>query len=163
LIARAIEAGVRVEVVPGPSAAVTALVGSGLPTEAFYFGGFPPRQAGARREAFARMRGLQATLVFYEAPGRVAATLADLAAALGGRSTGWRSRWPADQAATGRPADGRPWYLRGRGMEISPRAQLGKYELIELLGSGGMAEVWRARVRGAAGFQKEVALKLMRG
>jgi 16S rRNA (cytidine1402-2'-O)-methyltransferase len=85
VVARAIAAGARVEVIPGPSAAVMALVASGLPSEPFYFGGFPPRAEGARREAFARLRALPATLIFYEAPGRAAATLGDLAAALGGQ------------------------------------------------------------------------------
>jgi 16S rRNA (cytidine1402-2'-O)-methyltransferase len=84
LILRAIEAGIAVVPVPGPSAVVTALVASGLPTDAFYFGGFPPRESGPRREAFGSLHSLRATLVFYEAPGRTAATLADLAAALGG-------------------------------------------------------------------------------
>jgi 16S rRNA (cytidine1402-2'-O)-methyltransferase len=84
LVARAVEAGVRVEVIPGPVAAVAALVGSGLPAERFLFLGFPPRKEGARRELFARLRREPATLVFYEAPDRVAATLGDLAAALGG-------------------------------------------------------------------------------
>jgi 16S rRNA (cytidine1402-2'-O)-methyltransferase len=84
VVAKAIAAGARVEVLPGASAAVMALVASGLPTEPFYFGGFPPRAEGARREAFGRLRALPATLIFYEAPGRAAATLADLAAALGG-------------------------------------------------------------------------------
>jgi 16S rRNA (cytidine1402-2'-O)-methyltransferase len=78
-------AGLRVEAIPGPSAALTALVASGLPSEAFYFGGFPPRQEGARQESFARLRALDATLIFYEAPGRTGATLADLAATLGGQ------------------------------------------------------------------------------
>jgi 16S rRNA (cytidine1402-2'-O)-methyltransferase len=85
LIARAIEEGVTVTVIPGPSAVITALVGSGLPTDAFYFAGFPPREAGPRKEAFGSLRALQATLVLYEAPGRTGATLADLAAALGGQ------------------------------------------------------------------------------
>jgi 16S rRNA (cytidine1402-2'-O)-methyltransferase len=84
VIRAAIDAGVEIEVVPGPVAAVAALVASGLPTERFTFVGFPPREAGARREAFGGLRGEPATLVFYEAPDRVAATLADLADALGG-------------------------------------------------------------------------------
>jgi 16S rRNA (cytidine1402-2'-O)-methyltransferase len=83
LVARARELGARVEVVPGPSAAVTALVASGLPSDRFLFVGFPPRKAGARRELFARLRSEPATLIFYEAPDRVGETLADLAAALG--------------------------------------------------------------------------------
>jgi len=84
LVARALEAGVRVEVIPGPVAAVTALVGSGLPSERFLFAGFPPRAEGERRALFASLRREVATLVLYEAPDRVKATLADLAAALGG-------------------------------------------------------------------------------
>ncbi|HUS67445.1 MAG TPA: SAM-dependent methyltransferase, partial [Kofleriaceae bacterium] len=84
LIRHAVDAGVNVTVLPGPSAVVMALVGSGLPTDAFHFVGFPPRDAGPRREKFGALRAIEATLVFYEAPGRTGATLADLAAALGG-------------------------------------------------------------------------------
>jgi 16S rRNA (cytidine1402-2'-O)-methyltransferase len=84
LVARAIEAGVVVEVIPGPVAAMTALVGSGLPSERFLFVGFPPRAEGERRALFASLRREVATMIFYEAPDRVKATLADLAAALGG-------------------------------------------------------------------------------
>lgn len=83
LVAAAAEAGVRVEVVPGASAVITALVASGLATDRFLFLGFPPREAGPRRELCGSLRGERATLVFYEAPPRVGATLADLAAALG--------------------------------------------------------------------------------
>jgi len=82
-VAAAIEVGARVEVVPGPSAALAALVASGLPSERFLFVGFPPREEGARRELFGTLRGTTATMIFYEAPDRVAATLVDLAAALG--------------------------------------------------------------------------------
>ena len=83
LVAAAVAAGVRVEVIPGPSAAVTALVLSGFATDRFLFVGFPPRDEGPRRELFGGLRAEPATLVFYEAPPRVGATLADLAAALG--------------------------------------------------------------------------------
>lgn len=79
----AIEAGARVEVIPGPNAALAALVGSGLPSERFLFLGFPPREAGARRELFGTLRDEIATMIFYEAPDRVGDTLADLAAAFG--------------------------------------------------------------------------------
>jgi 16S rRNA (cytidine1402-2'-O)-methyltransferase len=82
-IAAAIAAGARVEVVPGPSAALAALLGSGLPARRFVFVGFPPRDAGARHAGFGALRGETATMIFYEAPDRVATTLADLAAALG--------------------------------------------------------------------------------
>lgn len=82
-IAAAIAAGARVEVVPGPSAALAALVGSGLPADRFTFLGFPPREPGARRALFGTLRGELATMIFYEAPDRVADTLRDAAAAFG--------------------------------------------------------------------------------
>jgi 16S rRNA (cytidine1402-2'-O)-methyltransferase len=79
----AIAAGARVEVIPGPSAALAALLASGLPAHRFTFLGFPPREAGARRELFGTLRTELGAMIFYEAPDRVAATLGDLAAALG--------------------------------------------------------------------------------
>jgi 16S rRNA (cytidine1402-2'-O)-methyltransferase len=83
VIAAAIEGGHRIEVIPGPNAAVAALVGSGLPSARFTFLGFPPREAGARRELFGTLRGEVGTMIFYEAPDRVGATLGDLRDALG--------------------------------------------------------------------------------
>lgn len=83
VIAAAVAAAARVEVVPGPSAALAALVGSGLSSARFTFLGFPPREAGARRALFGTLRDEVGTLIFYEAPDRVAATLGDLGDALG--------------------------------------------------------------------------------
>lgn len=85
LVDACLEAGVRVEVLPGPSAIITALVASGLPTNAFYFGGFLPRKAGERGRELAKLSALDATLIFYESPGRTPATLASLAEAFPGR------------------------------------------------------------------------------
>lgn len=85
LVAAAIEAGLEVEVLPGPSAVITALVASGLPTERFYFGGFLPRKGGQRSKALAVLAQLDATLVFYESPHRSAASLAAMAEAFPGR------------------------------------------------------------------------------
>jgi 16S rRNA (cytidine1402-2'-O)-methyltransferase len=82
-IEAAIEAGARVEVVPGPSAVLAALLGSGLPAERFTFLGFPPREAGARRALFGTLRTEPATMIFYEAPDRVGATLGDAVDAFG--------------------------------------------------------------------------------
>lgn len=79
----AIAAEARVEVIPGPNAALCALIGSGLPTDRFTFLGFPPRESGARRALFGTLRGEVGAMIFYEAPDRVGETLADLAAALG--------------------------------------------------------------------------------
>ena len=84
LVAAAAAAGVRVEVVPGPSAAIAALVASGLPSDRFLFVGFPPREEGARQELFGSLARERATLILFEAPARVGRTLADLAAAFGG-------------------------------------------------------------------------------
>lgn len=83
MVRAAIAAGIEVVPVPGPSAALHALVGSGLPTSSFLFVGFLAREPGARAEAAGRLRDQTATMIFYEAPDRVAATLATLAAAFG--------------------------------------------------------------------------------
>jgi 16S rRNA (cytidine1402-2'-O)-methyltransferase len=85
LVAAAWEAGARVVPLPGPCAAVAALVASGLPTGRFLVQGFLPRKGGARAEALALLARIPATLVVYEAGNRTGATLADLAAALGDR------------------------------------------------------------------------------
>lgn len=86
LVDACIDGGLPVEVLPGASAILAALVASGLPTHAFYFGGFLPRKAGERVRALERLASLDATLVFYESPRRTAATLASLAEALPGRT-----------------------------------------------------------------------------
>jgi 16S rRNA (cytidine1402-2'-O)-methyltransferase len=85
LVDACIDAGLPVDVLPGASAIVTALVASGLPTHAFYFGGFLPRKAGDRRRALEKVAGLDATLLFYESPHRAAATMASVAEVLPGR------------------------------------------------------------------------------
>ncbi len=84
LVRAAAEAGIRVEVLPGAVACITAIVGSGLSADRFLYIGFPPRESGARRELFGALRGRVATLVMYESPERVGATLADLRDAFGG-------------------------------------------------------------------------------
>ena len=85
LVRTALDAGIRVTGCPGPSAPLLALVLSGLPTDRFYFGGFLPTRAGPRRKALAALESLDATLVFFESPRRLAASLADMADALGPR------------------------------------------------------------------------------
>ena len=80
VVAAATEAGVEVTVVPGPHAAIAALVVSGLATDRFAFEGFLPRRGAARRRRLDAIASDDRTVVLYEAPGRVAATVADLAA-----------------------------------------------------------------------------------
>jgi 16S rRNA (cytidine1402-2'-O)-methyltransferase len=81
----AIENDVRVVPVPGASALIAALVASGMPTDEFFFGGFLPARSGARRTRFSELRLIAATLIFYEAPHRIAATLRDAHEILGER------------------------------------------------------------------------------
>jgi len=83
LVRAALDAGVPVTAAPGPSAVTTALALSGLPTDRFCFEGFLPRKPGERRARLAELAGEPRTLVLFEAPHRLAATLADLAAAFG--------------------------------------------------------------------------------
>lgn len=85
LVAAAVEAGHRVEAVPGPSALLTALTVSGLSTERVLFLGFLPRKAGARRKVLEAQRGRSETLVLFESPRRVATTLAEVGEILGPR------------------------------------------------------------------------------
>jgi 16S rRNA (cytidine1402-2'-O)-methyltransferase len=85
LVAAAVEAGHAVEVVPGPSAAIAALVASGLPAGRFGFEGFLPRKGAARAERLAAVAAEARTTVLYEAPHRLARTLVDLAGACGGQ------------------------------------------------------------------------------
>ena len=85
LVRAALDGGIHVTGCPGPSALLLALILSGLPTDRFYFGGFLPPKAGPRREALAKLKSLDATLVFFESPRRLAASLADMAEALGPR------------------------------------------------------------------------------
>jgi 16S rRNA (cytidine1402-2'-O)-methyltransferase len=83
LVAAAVEAGHTVSPVPGPSAVLAALVASGLPVLPFLAVGFPPRRAPARRALFTELAGRRETLVLFESPRRVGATLAELAESLG--------------------------------------------------------------------------------
>ena len=83
LVSAAIEAGIEVTTLPGPSAVTAALAVSGLAVDRFCFEGFLPRKAGERARAAAALATERRTLVFFEAPRRVAATLAELATAFG--------------------------------------------------------------------------------
>ena len=80
LVDAAREAGVPVEVVPGPVACVTALVASGIPCDHFFFEGFLPRKAGERERRLRRLAAVPGALIFYESPHRIVATLESVAA-----------------------------------------------------------------------------------
>jgi len=83
LVRLAIEAGIETVIIPGPNAALSALVLSGLESSRFTFEGFLPREGGKRRLALTALAAEQRTLIFYEAPHRLLATLRDMAAAFG--------------------------------------------------------------------------------
>ena len=85
LVNAAVGRGIRVEPVPGPSALIAALAASGLPTDAFCFGGFLPAKSGQRRAVLEQFRGATATVVFYEAPHRLLETLEAIDSILGTR------------------------------------------------------------------------------
>ncbi|MEU6344756.1 16S rRNA (cytidine(1402)-2'-O)-methyltransferase [Streptomyces sp. NPDC046977] len=83
LVAAAVERDLRVTAVPGPSAVLTALALSGLPVDRFCFEGFPPRKAGERRARLAETAAERRTLVWFEAPHRLAETLNAMAEVFG--------------------------------------------------------------------------------
>src|SRR5436190_17313269 len=85
LVRAVLAEGLPVTAAPGPSAALTALILSGLPPDRFLFAGFQPPRAAARRRALAQWSDLAATLIFFEGPSRIAASLADMAEILGDR------------------------------------------------------------------------------
>lgn len=87
LVHRAIEAGVEVETLPGPTAFVPALVSSGLPCDRFVFEGFLPQKKG-RQSRLQQLAAEPRTLIFYESPHRVGKTLAQLAELFGGERRG---------------------------------------------------------------------------
>ena len=84
LVAAAAAEGIRVTVLPGPSAVTAALAVSGLPSDRFCFEGFPPRRKGERARRFAELAAERRTLIFFESPRRLGATMTGLAEALGG-------------------------------------------------------------------------------
>jgi 16S rRNA (cytidine1402-2'-O)-methyltransferase len=78
LVRKAIEHGIRVESIPGPSAVMAALAASGFPSDSFTFLGFPPTRPKARKLWFERVQQVGGTIVFFEAPHRIRATLGEI-------------------------------------------------------------------------------------
>ncbi|MFH1387309.1 MAG: 16S rRNA (cytidine(1402)-2'-O)-methyltransferase [bacterium] len=85
LIRASVEQNIRVEVIPGPSAAITALVASGLATDGFIFIGFLPKKPGKKRKALERLKDEEKTLIIYESPFRIAKTVEEVKAIMGER------------------------------------------------------------------------------
>lgn len=85
LIKGAVEQGIRVEPIPGPSAAITALAVSGLPTDEFTFVGFLPKKPGKKTKKLKELKSEKRTIIIYESPYRVVKTLVDIQKVLGDR------------------------------------------------------------------------------
>ncbi len=85
LVREAAERGIKVHPIPGASAPLAALTAAGLPTDRFLFAGFPPPKSAARRRWLEELAPIRATLVMFEGPSRLAASLADMADVLGAR------------------------------------------------------------------------------
>lgn len=85
LVTKAVAEGITVVPIPGPSAAMTALAASGLPTDSFWFAGFLPHKPGQRQKALESFRALNATIVLYEAPHRILESLEEIERTLGDR------------------------------------------------------------------------------
>jgi 16S rRNA (cytidine1402-2'-O)-methyltransferase len=84
LVQQALETGIRVVPIPGPSAVLAALTASGLPSDTFLFAGFLPAKGGQRRTRLETLKSIPATLIFFESPHRIADTLQAMADVLGG-------------------------------------------------------------------------------
>lgn len=85
LVSEALLLGLAVHAIPGPSAPLTALTLSGLPSDRFLFAGFAPSKSGERRTMFGELKDVRATLIFFESPQRLKESLADMAAVFGKR------------------------------------------------------------------------------
>ncbi len=146
VVAAVAAAGLDVTVVPGPSAVLTALVTSGLATDRFCFEGFLPRSGRGRTERLAAVATEPRTSVLFEAPGRVAATLADLAAVCGDDRPVAVARELTklhEEVWRGRVADGAHWAADGVRGEVVlvlagapdvPDTEVGDDELARALG-----------------------------
>jgi 16S rRNA (cytidine1402-2'-O)-methyltransferase len=86
LVRSAIDAGITVVPIPGPSAVISALIASGLPTDSFFFGGFLPAKKGDRMKRLAEVKDIPATLIFFEAPHRISRSIGDCIEVLGDRN-----------------------------------------------------------------------------
>ncbi len=178
LVAAAVEAGIPISPIPGPAAAVAALVASGLPTDRFLFLGFPPRQAAARRSALQAVASLPFTLIFYEAPRRLADLLADAAAVLGERpvvvareltkiyETFWRGSLPAAaEHFAGQDVRGEITVVIGGGeaaVDTWAEADV-RRALEDLLAGGASRKTAAAEVARRSGWRKNEVYRLSLG
>ena len=154
LVRAAVEAGLPVSAVPGPSAALTALVVSGLPVRRFCFEGFPPRKPGERARHLASLAHEPRTMIFFEAPHRLAVFLAAAAEAFGDGRPGAVCRElgkPFEEVRRGPLAELAAWAQAGVRGEVS--VVIGGWE-------GGADEAGDALAAGVAAVEAAVAAGL---
>jgi 16S rRNA (cytidine1402-2'-O)-methyltransferase len=144
------ESGVPVVAIPGANAAVTALSASGLPPDEFLFVGFLPVKLNARREKLESLRGVTATLIFYEAPHRIQEMLRDVLEVLGDR-----------EACIGRELTKlHEEYLFGKLAEVIPKVNpLGEFVIVVAGGTGAGAD--EPREVTLEGLSRKEILKLL--
>jgi 16S rRNA (cytidine1402-2'-O)-methyltransferase len=131
LIRAAIDAGIRVEPIPGPSAVLAALTASGLSSESFSFLGFPPTKAKDRKLWFQRLRTVGGTVVFFEAPHRIAETLRELHQVAGDC-----------RLAVGRElTKAHEEFVRGSASDVAKRLEGARGELTVVVEIGDMPEI----------------------
>ncbi len=130
LVAQARARGIAVCPIPGPSALLTALSASGLPTDAFYFGGFLPAKKTQRRKTLEELKNYPATLVFYEAPHRILEALDDVAEVLGARrmTLGRELTKIHEEFLTGEPAELRDTLAKRPSIKGEITLMIGKAE-----------------------------------
>jgi 16S rRNA (cytidine1402-2'-O)-methyltransferase len=157
LVSAALDAGFEVTAVPGPSAVVMALGVSGLPTGRWVFEGFLPRSGAGRAERLAELAGERRTIVLYEAPHRVARTIADLVAACGGERPVVLAR-----ELTKLHEDVWRGTLDGASRHLAEREPLGEYVIVLGAGPGGRRRDPRRAAR-APGRRPHDALSGRRG
>ncbi|MFM9850856.1 MAG: 16S rRNA (cytidine(1402)-2'-O)-methyltransferase [Hyphomicrobiaceae bacterium] len=133
IVREAIEQGARIEALPGASAVLTGLTAAGLPTDCFLFAGFLPAKDQARRSRLAELADVPGTLVFFESPGRLAASLGAMAEVFGSRETA------VARELTKRFEEVR----RGTAVELAAWARAGeiKGEIVILVGPPAAREV----------------------
>jgi 16S rRNA (cytidine1402-2'-O)-methyltransferase len=134
-------ASLPVVAIPGPSAVISALAISGLPTDAFVFAGFLPARSTARREALTRLRAEQRTTLFYEAPHRLGETLAEIVEELGAER----------EVAVARELTKMHELVRGRAEEVQQHfaAKDIRGEIVLLIGPATAAETPTVTVKEA--------------
>jgi 16S rRNA (cytidine1402-2'-O)-methyltransferase len=130
----AIDRAISVVPIPGASAIVTALSAAGLPSDKFFFAGFLPGRATARRAELEKLRSLRATLIFYEAPHRIAATLRDAWEVLGDRQAVIARELTKlhEEFARGKLSELSAWFTQRKDV---------RGEIVLLIGGPGVSEI----------------------